>query len=485
MRNFTIGGKILAELQNGMKFDSYKSLCDFTGIKFDKHKSFLISRIHKICNTHIEDDKIIIDKVFGKVEDIKYHSKDYLYNIGDIVQTKSGNIKIIKKTKLYSSSVKGYQYICMADGYIGENTEVHIKNGIGCPVCGKVKCIDGINSIYDTRKDLLKYIVHKSDAHKYTSCSGKKILCKCPICDYTKMVAISNLSSHGFSCNFCSDGISYPNKFMYCLLNQLKIHYIPEKIFSWCTNKLYDIYIPSLNTIIENHGKQHYIKSFESLWGRTLDEEKENDLFKYNIAKENGISHYIIIDCSESNLEYIKNSIINTDLPLLLQFSENDIDWNLCHNYALKPIVKEVCEYWESHYKNITCTKDHFKMDIHTIMEYLEKGSKVGYCSYIKGYSDSKSLATKQVNSKPIYNVENNIYFFSCNECEEYFKSRFNDKTFSGRGLYVYINNYKKYHNNTFVYINKHEYNKQKLLYEKGKSQIIVIGDLYLERYIK
>lgn len=41
MRNFTIGGKILAELQNGMKFDSYKSLCDFTGIKFDKHKSFL------------------------------------------------------------------------------------------------------------------------------------------------------------------------------------------------------------------------------------------------------------------------------------------------------------------------------------------------------------------------------------------------------------------------------------------------------------
>lgn len=484
MRNFTIGGKILAELQNGMRFDSYKSLCDFTGIKFDKHKSFLISRIHKICNTHIEDNKIIVDKVFGKVEDIKYQNHKYFYDVGDIVSTKTGKIKIIKQIRLYNKS-KGYQYVCVKDGYVGKIAEYHLKKGVGCPICGKTKCVDGLNSVYDTRKDLLNYIVNKEDAHNYTSCSGKKILCKCPTCGFKKMVTLHNLSSHGFSCNFCSDGLSYPNKFMYCFLNQLNIDYVPEKIFNWCTNKLYDIYIPSLNTIIENHGKQHYVKSFESLGGRTLEEEKENDLLKYNIANNNKISHYIIIDCSESNLEHIKNSIMNTELPLLLHFSENDIDWNLCHDYALKSIIKEVCKYWESHHKNITCTKDHFKMDIHTVMEYLEKGSKVGYCSYVKGYRDSKSLATKQLNSKPIYNIENNIYFFSCNECEEYFRSKFNDKTFSGRGLYVYINNYKKYHNNTFIYIDKHKYNKQKTLYEKGKSKIIVIGDYYLERYIK
>lgn len=300
------------------------------------------------------------------------------------------------------------------------------------------------------------------------------------------MMAINNLSGHGFSCNFCSDGLSYPNKFMYRLLNQLKIEFIPEHVFSWCTNKLYDIYIPSLNIIIENHGKQHYIRtSFETIGGRTLKEEQENDLYKYNIAIKNGIQYYITIDCRESDLEYIRNSIMSSNLPSLLKFSDKNIDWNLCHEYALNPIIKDVCKYWENNNKNITCTKEHFKLDIHTVMQYLEKGSKVGFCSYKKGFSDSRTLSSIQFGSKPIYNVENDIYFFSKNECEQYFKEKYNDNTFSGYGLYRYINNSKKYHDNTFVYVDKRKYNEQKTLYDNGESSQIVIGDYYLERYIK
>lgn len=449
-------------LQKGMHFDSYKDICNFTGIKYDSHKSFLIERIHKICSTHIENNKIIIDDVFGNANDIKYQNHNYFYEAEDIVSTKTGKIKIIKQIRLYGKS-KGYQYICVKDGYTGEISEYHLKNGVGCPICGKAKCVNGLNSIYDVRKDLLKYIVNKNDAHNYTPCSGKKVLCKCPTCGYEKIVTLHNLSSHGFSCNFCSDGLSYPNKFVYCLLNQLNINYTPEKIFDWCTNKLYDIYIPSLNMIIENHGKQHYIKTgFSSLGGRNLQEEQENDLFKYNTAINNGISHYIMVDCKKSDLNYIKESIMSTTLPTLLGFSENDVNWKLCHEYALKPIIKDVCKFWETHNKNITYVKEYFHMDIHTIMEYLEKGAKIGCCSYEKGNNDSRRFAMKQLNSKPIYNPENNIYFFSQNECETYFKDKFKDETFSGSGLYTYINNSQKYHNNTFVYVSKNEYNMQK-----------------------
>lgn len=473
----------MGELIAGMEFDSYKELCEFSGIKYDVHTSFLISRINKVCNFHIENKKIIVDDVFGKISDIKYHNYKYLYKIDDIVKTSSGKIKIIKQSRIYRNN-RAYDYICLKDGYKGTISEEHLKHGVGCPVCSGKICVSEINSIYATRKDLLKFIANEDDAYRYTVCSGKKILCKCPLCGYKKKMAINNLSGHGFSCNFCADGLSYPNKFIYSFLNQLKVDYTPEKIFDWCTNKIYDIYIPSLNIIIENHGKQHYIRSFERCGGRTLEEEKENDLFKYHIALENNISHYIVIDCRESNLDYIKNSIMCSDLPELLHFTEKDIDWKSCHKYALNPIIKEVCEYWETHYKNITCTKEFFKLDIHTVMEYLEKGAKIGYCSYKKGFSDSRSLSNIQHASKPIYNIENDIYFFSKHECEKYFKENYSDQTFNGNALYAYINKSKKYHNNTFVYVDKYKYNEQKKLYENGKSTHTVIGNYYLERYI-
>ena len=313
----------MGELVKGMTFNSYLELCDYSGIKFDVHKSLLLSRINKVCSIHLEKNKIIIDNVFGKISDIKYNNYDYLYNLGDVITTKTGKIKITGKIRIYNNRFKGYKYVCLIDGYNGEISEAHLNKGVGCSVCGNKKCLDGFNSIYDTRKDLLRFIQNEDDAHKYTMSSGKKILCKCPDCGQEKMVVINNLSSHGFSCNFCSDHISYPNKFIYSLLSQLNINFIPEQSFPWSKNKKYDIYIPDINCIIENHGAQHYIESgFGKLGGRTLDEEIQNDKLKKIRAYDFGIKNYVIIDCSESNMKYIKNSIMNkSKLPQLLNFS--------------------------------------------------------------------------------------------------------------------------------------------------------------------
>ena len=51
-------------------------------------------------------------------------------------------------------------------------------------------------------------------------------------------------------------------------------------MFEWSENKRYDVYIPYLNCIVENHGEQHYNNSFKSLNGRTLEEEQKNDKYK-------------------------------------------------------------------------------------------------------------------------------------------------------------------------------------------------------------
>ena len=86
---------------------------------------------------------------------------------------------------------------------------------------------------------------------------------------------------------------SYPERFMDALLKQLKVTFEREVIFNWSkpteTNKLdgakrYDFYLPESNTIIAVHGAQHYSGGFEVFGGKTLDEEKENDRVKQDIA---------------------------------------------------------------------------------------------------------------------------------------------------------------------------------------------------------
>ena len=115
-------------------------------------------------------------------------------------------------------------------------------------------------------------MVNKEDAYKYTKCSNKKVYVKCPDCGSIKKdkVRINDLYRYGFSCKKCGDNISYPNKFMYNILDQLNIDFIPEYSPEWLGRKRFDFYIPSLSLIIEmdgglGHGKRELRKENNSL----------------------------------------------------------------------------------------------------------------------------------------------------------------------------------------------------------------------------
>ena len=208
---------------------------------------------------------------------------------------------------------------------------------------------------------------------------------------------VNNLYKWGYSCPICSNNISYPEKFFGNFLKQCGIKFMPQvsnNTFSWCENYRYDFYSPKYNMIIETHGKQHYEES-KGTWNITLDEQKRVDLLKKELAIKNGIKHYIILDCRESEINRIKDVIEKSDIPFLLNINLNDINWEKIHFDSLKSDVLKVCEMWNQN-------KDYTTLDIakclnlsqSTVTRYLHRGSDVGLCQY--SYKQGKKRGTNK-----------------------------------------------------------------------------------------
>lgn len=202
---------------------------------------------------------------------------------------------------------------CLNDGFEflrKPDQLLRLKNG--CPVCSGRKVLPGCNDLNTLRPDLTKYLLNPKDGDNVRPKSNKRIKVKCPNCGHVKEIVVSELHTYGFSCPICSDGISYPNKFIRNMLTQLNVEFRPEHIFEWSPTKRYDQYIPDYNLIIENHGRQH----FEQVnYMRSLEEQKENDKEKREKAILNGIENYVELDCAFSDLEYIKKSVLESSLP--------------------------------------------------------------------------------------------------------------------------------------------------------------------------
>lgn len=216
---------------------------------------------------------------------------------------------------------------------------MHFSRGQRCSVCCGRKILPGINDVATTHPWCVQYFKNPDEATKCSFGSEGRYVFKCPTCSAEKEMAIGVLITYGFSCDMCGDGVSYPNKFMYNVLSQLKqrdnLIFEPEKVFEWSrfigggiTRRIYDFWIDDNNIIIEVHGRQHFEDCSKSGCLRPLQYEQTNDLFKYELAIKNGIKqdNYIIIDARESDMLYIKDSIMNSVLPKLLNFTEQDID---------------------------------------------------------------------------------------------------------------------------------------------------------------
>lgn len=185
-------------------------------------------------------------------------------------------------------------------------------------------------------------------------------------CGHTFKISPNKFIRRHQRCPICSDGISYPEKYVGHVLNALGVSFETQKRFAWSQERRYDFYIPALNMIIEAHGIQHYQESGR---GRSLKEEQENDLLKFDLSVINGIDRYIVLDCSISKSEHIKNSIVNSGLSSIFDLS--NIDFNDCHLLALKSLALEARDlYLEG--ETVIDIAEMLGVSVDTVKNYLK-----------------------------------------------------------------------------------------------------------------
>lgn len=352
---------------------------------------------------------------------IELNTKEYIYSINQEVNELiiTDRNRIVNNKGFYQ---KSYKYICKKCGFNSSNnhykngvlnkelwiSEYNIKSGNGCSCCAGKIVVPEINSIWKTHKYMIeKFGISEYDSKRYTYNSGKKVSVTCPNCKKVKNIQISSIyTNNSIGCT-CSDGISYPEKFMISMLNQLGVEFETQYSPKWeglkkmktKQSRAYDFCLCNKDTIIETHGIQHYEQSNR---GRSLIEEQKNDKEKEKIALQNGIKNYIVIDCRKSELNWIKNSILNSKLSNMFDLS--DVDWDKCDFFASNNLKIEVCNYKKmNENSSVTLISKIFNVSRQTIIEYLKWGNLNGYCKYctkesrIKAVSQNGKLNGKQV----------------------------------------------------------------------------------------
>lgn len=394
----------------------------------------------------------------------------YKYSIGDIFSKPTGNMMILKmdysqvarhKNNVdYMLNQKMYQYRCLNCGnedWIREDCLAY-KDKYGCNACCQPpkKVICGINDVSTTAPWMMRYFVDLNDAFENTKYSKSFVNMKCPHCGKISKKQIHQvMSNHGLSCP-CGDTWSYPNKFMYSLLDQIGVCFETEKHFDWSGRKSYDDYIEfcGLRIITEQNGKQHYTRSLiGNDIGRNVEQEMANDLEKLELAKNNGIDYYFQIDCSYSDAQHIKTEILRSGLLDVFGLSESDIDWDKCDEFALGNMVKSVCKYRDEH-KEMSADEigKIFHISRITVYRYCELGSKYGWCSNdTKEYRKIReSFGLMNHGQKRIYCETNGQYYESSNKAGA---SLFPDiKRGCGRQIRKSIERGQRYRGYKFIY---------------------------------
>lgn len=347
-------------------------------------------------------------------------------------------------------------------------TPYSLLSGSGCPFCNKSKKAKfGVNTIWDTDKWMVNLGVSESDAKKYSRCSNKKIVVKCPDCGREKKMMIGNIYNYkSIGCS-CGDGKSYPEKFVFNLLEQLDADFETEYSPEWIGKKRYDFHIKDNDCIIETHGMQHYKQGFVGIKKITLKQEQKKDKLKKETALANGIKHYIELDCRESNIEWIKNSILSSELNDL--FNLSNIDWLKCAKCANSNIIKEVCEYWNNK-KDGETTGDLANMlnlNRNTIVNYLKKGTKLGWCEY-DPKEEMKKSSTKvgKARGKKVEAFKSGQslgIFSSCAELERQSEELFGVKLNNSKISSVCRGKRKQHKGFTFKYIEDNNLNISKI----------------------
>lgn len=219
------------------------------------------------------------------------------------MENKNPNIEIIGE---YINSKEKIKCKCKICKEIWEVTPNHLLKGSGCPVCSQ--------QIHrNTKKTTLEFITEMYEVNPNIKICGEyktshsKILCRCLRDGFEwKAKPMSLLSGYGCpKCSFPKGELSIEK-----YLHKYDIKYEAQKKFDGLIGVLngslsYDFYIPSLNSLIEYNGKQHYVP-IEWFGGtKKFEQQQEHDKRKREYAKQNNIKLIEIPYWDFENIEEI------------------------------------------------------------------------------------------------------------------------------------------------------------------------------------
>ena len=319
-----------------------------------------------------------------------------------------------------------------------------------CPKCGKSpNLIPYVNDLWCTNPEVAKMLADPKDGHKYKANTNNKTWFICPDCGSKIYKTISIVTKSGKpACNYCSDGVSYPEKFMANILQQLKITFISQFSPEWAKPYLYDFMfeINNIKYIVEMDGGLGHGYDKGSSWN-TPEKSQETDLIKDTRAQENGFT-IIRINCNYNRVEerytFIKNNILSSYLSKILDFSI--VDFNQCEINSTKSVVAEVAQIWNSGVVGINNIQA--KMIVpkycETVCRYLKKACEIGLINetYDSVKEKNHKVAIKNRNFK-----RKDIHTVKCIQTKEVF--------------YGYSEPNLKYHAELRVYFSRKKHNKK------------------------
>lgn len=334
---------------------------------------------------------------------------------------KQGNkFTIIGKYQKWNIPVK---FQCNNCKYIFSKTPNNMfYRNVLCPACNKTsaKCIEGINDLWTTRPDIAKLLKDPKIGYKYKEYSDIVTDFICPSCGKSLTKTIHEVSDGGLHCNYCSDGLSYPNRFMSNLLNKLDIDFIPEYIIKPYSYRYDFMFIYNkIKYLIEMDG--YFGHGCMNTHNKTISEQIDIDKNKDKIAKENGFI-LIRIDCKYTNIEYRNrmNYIINSIKDSMLNdlFDLNDIDYEEINKQSLVSIIKLISDAWNNGVHSYEELIDMFKIKHEGIRRYLKNGCELGLIQ--DSYEDLLKIIRLASNKKLQKTKGCQVI---CNETGEFFVS--------------------------------------------------------------
>lgn len=256
------------------------------------------------------------------------------------------------------------------------------------------------NSLYN-EKHLLEYFKNEEDSKYYSRGSDRYIDCVCPTCKTEKKVRAHNLFNNGFTCSFCKDTMSYPERFLYSYLTVRGIEFETQKKLKGL-RRYFDFYLPEENIAIETHGEQHYTENVNSSWVDSYHKSKESEDIKREYCKDNNIT-LVELDCSKSYYKYIEESVNNSILPNI-------------NNEDREKILKEIITNKKGNTANII---EDFKSGVSITAIAKKYEVDYGHVVNVAKKYDVYEEYYKDIRVKKVYCFETNTIYESTSEAEK------------------------------------------------------------------